>query len=529
MCMRTTRVFSKLAERMKAKTGTSSEKYFYWIFFGFSAFHLFLMATMRLYPFVDMPNHLAMATIFKYYDDPQYLFSQYYTINAFLRPNTFHLWFCSLDIFPSVEFGNTIFLCLYVILFPLSVLCVIKKIEGNLWYALLSFVFMYNYSFSYGFVGSIISIPLVLFIFCSTLNFFQKCTLPSSFSLMLLFVLLFFMHALATLFALLILGVCCLVYRKKMSPAGFVSVFVIIAPVLLLVLQWWLSDSASYEGDGLLDSVLAYYKNDFLPGYKLRLGLFLYDNYALFKGAAGYLTGLFFTSSTIIIILCSYCTRKDRKRPFKTHRCFVPVAAFFLCALACFLCIPLGFSGYNYVFERFPVYVFVTFILCGSLAASEKIGNVLKYTIVIVVLLHSGLWYGYFREFNAVNQDFTKAFTDVPEKNKIVGGLLYDFKYRGKPVYRHFLDYYIVWHRGIALTRFIDDRSLPVQRKADKTLLPRYYENMAAHGRYDGRYQNMHYLFVRGDVPDKDEKYMQDYRVLRSIAHWKAYQKDTLL
>jgi len=62
-----------------------------------------LLSSMELFPFVDLPNHLAEASIFKYYE-PANLIGQYYTPTPWYFPNTFHTVFCSL--FPSVEWGN---------------------------------------------------------------------------------------------------------------------------------------------------------------------------------------------------------------------------------------------------------------------------------------------------------------------------------------------------------------------------------------------------------------------------------------
>ena len=68
--------------------------------------HLLLVGNVRIYPFVDVPNHLALANIYRYYGQPTNQFAQFYNLNTFLKPNTFHLFFCGSKIFPSVEFGN---------------------------------------------------------------------------------------------------------------------------------------------------------------------------------------------------------------------------------------------------------------------------------------------------------------------------------------------------------------------------------------------------------------------------------------
>jgi hypothetical protein len=162
------------------------------------------MSTTRLYPFVDIPNHLAQATIIKSHGELTNKFDQYYSVDMFLKPNVFYLFFCTSKIFPSVEFANKIFYCVYVVLFPLSVFMVIKKIGGNPWFALLSFLFIYNYSVCYGFVGYTIAIPFVILIFYFILGDFEDDKAWKNILLSSLFVLLFFIHALAAIFSLLI-------------------------------------------------------------------------------------------------------------------------------------------------------------------------------------------------------------------------------------------------------------------------------------------------------------------------------------
>ena len=118
---------------------------FYLLFGALILLHVVLMWSARLYPFTDVPNHLGLATVYRHYDEPSNHFNELYALNLSLKPNTLHLYFVSLRIFPSVEFGNKVFYCLYVILFPLSMLFAIRRFGGNPWFAFLSFLFLYNY------------------------------------------------------------------------------------------------------------------------------------------------------------------------------------------------------------------------------------------------------------------------------------------------------------------------------------------------------------------------------------------------
>ena len=172
------------------------------MFFIFIILHLFLILNQRIYPFVDMPSHLAAATIFRYYNEPTNQFEKYYSIDMFPKPNIFYILFCSLKIFPSVEFANKIFLCIYAILLPLSVLLIIKKMKGNLWFSLLSFLFLYNFNLGWGFVNFIISIPFILLFIYFLIDYHHKKDIKGKVILTVFFLFLFLLHALAALFSL---------------------------------------------------------------------------------------------------------------------------------------------------------------------------------------------------------------------------------------------------------------------------------------------------------------------------------------
>ena len=144
---------------MRSKT----KDYFKILFFGLIVCNAVIMIVLNIYPFIDLPMHLTQATIFRYFGEPDNVFNEYFTIHpAALQPNTFHFLFCTLKIFPSVEFANKIFICFYVLLFPISVLLIIKKFNGNVWYAVLSFLFLYNFSVTWGFMGFMMGIPFIL-------------------------------------------------------------------------------------------------------------------------------------------------------------------------------------------------------------------------------------------------------------------------------------------------------------------------------------------------------------------------------
>ncbi len=289
------------------------------IFLLFISLHVYLLASARLFPFLDTPNHLAIATIYRYYGEPTNQFAEYYTIDTFLKPNVFHLFFCGSKLFPSVEFANRVFYCLYAILFPLSIMLVIKKIGGNQWFSLLSFLFLYNINVLYGFNGIIIALPFVMFTFYCMLNYLNKQTVLSGIPLAGLLVMLFFMHALAALFALLIVCACSFSAGNK-SFSGVVRKCLPALPAVVLIVVWWYRDSVQYQAEGLAGFLVKYYMSEYFKTMYLRGGFLIFDNFRLQEGILGYALALLFSLFIIALFALALYSYKRRPEKFREKR-----------------------------------------------------------------------------------------------------------------------------------------------------------------------------------------------------------------
>lgn len=500
------------------------DRFFYVLYFACVLAHLINFAGVRLFPFVDIPNHLAMATIQKYYTAAGTEFSRYFVLNTFLKPNTCYMWFCSLGIFPSVETASRIFVYLYVLLYCFSIPLAVRQMRGNPWLSFLGLLFLYNYSLCYGFVGFFISIPIVIVVCTLMIADFTRPRPVLRVAVTLLLVLLFFMHALSTVFTLGFFVICCLIKRGE-SGRQKVARLLAAVPAAGLVLQWWVCESARYTGPGLLQSLINYYSSDYLQSFVLRLGLPVFDNYFLFQGLPRFLVGGLF-AFTVIWVVGSLIWAPPGRLPGLMQRsgsCWW--AAFLGWAILCYTVIPLVISGYSYLLQRFSVFIFLALILVGSAAGERRLGRWQTAIVLVAVILHWWCWYGYYREFNREARAFRSELFRGVDEGAIVGGLVYEPGFRGRPLYRHFLDYYIVWEKGVCLTRFIDDRSMPVQRNIAEAILPVYEEKMAPQRQYDGRYSCLDYLLVRGSVPAQDVRYFRHYDVMREVDMWRLYRR----
>jgi hypothetical protein len=142
-----------------------------------------------------------------------------------------------------------------------------------------------------------------------------------------------------------------------------------------------------------------------------------------------------------------------------------------------------------------------------------------------VCLVHFVLWADCFSDFEKENRFFTKNIFPSNTEGKKIAALIYDYRFREISVYDNFVDYYIVWRKGIATTRCIDEKSFPVRRKASKESLPPYIKWVGKHNNYDGRYADMDYILVRGELPKEAKGYMVNFKTVKKEGEWVLYER----
>jgi len=368
---------------------------------------------------------------------------------------------------------------------------VINKLKGNPWFTLLSFLLLYNYNVCCGLVGFSISIPFVILILYLLLDPPEK--IKMKILLALLFCLIFTMHAITTLFCILMYFLIVLIRNKKCF-LKFVQEITVIIPVSIITLIWWLKDSA--KGGETLNFLYFYYKNEYIKTLFKRAGLFMFDNYFLYEGIKGVLIALFF-SLFIVVPAMKFLKRKNLKENIN----ILPLNIFILSSLSCFLLLPDRIPGNWCLYERFSVLFLLSVIIFTSILYREKTRKTLIFILCAVLLFHFVLWASYFIDFQKENRLFTKDLFPDKREGKKLTALIYENNFRGKPVYLHFQNYYIIWKRGIASTMITDYRFGPVRRKTDKKLLPSYLDMVLNKNKIEENLKNADYIFIKGDMP----------------------------
>lgn len=502
------------------------------LFVGMIALHVVLLLSARLYPFTDIPDHLAAATIVRHMGESSNPFAEYYRVDMFMKPNTFHVVFSSLAIFPSVEFATRIYFALYAALLPLSVLVAIRKLGGNPWFAFLSFLLLYNYNVSWGFVGFVFAIPLVIF-FCTffVLDARGVAGSPRIIWAAAALAVLYFVHVLAALFCLLVLVLGAVVPpRKALGEPGaspgraraaraLGGVVLAALPLVALIAAWWHSEARDYTGPGVFSFLRGYYGSAFVRTFAGRWSFPIRENYALFKGAAGYAVAALFS----LAIMAPAAALSFRRHPAPRGTRGAAVLPLALGAALCYVLLPNELPQQAVLYERFSVFVLLALVMYCGARAPVALRGAGAAALVAVAVLHYALWANYVFDFNRENAGFDRAFLRPAASGENLAGLIYDYRYRGRSIYIHFPSYYIVWERGVATANITEYRFGPV-RRAGVHGLPRYLDWVGKFDNYDGRYRDMDYILMRGTEPGAGG-FLGDFKVARTAGRWSLYER----
>lgn len=492
------------------------------VFFLFFLVHAIFLLAMPLFPFIDLPNHLAEATIYKYYGDASSELSHYYQPTPWYFPNTFHTVFCSL--FPTVELGNRIFYVICVGLLIGSVFLVIRQLRGNAWYGLLALLFTYNYNFTYGFVGFAISIPTLILLFYFILRDFEKDTLTLKALISSTLILLFLMHAQNALLGLLLFGVMTLIQYWPRAKAILLRGVLVPLPLVVLIFVWWFNRGGEKE-ESTLGYLLNYYRHDYFSEWFSRLRIAVFDNFQLREGTPGVLIAASIFALVFIPLVWLRPWKNFAWRTVIRSRMLYPLI-FFLTAAACYLVLPSELPGQSPLFQRIGTIVIVALIIVLSVWIGNRTSKLLALYACAAIVVYSFLWMEYIYTFNQENEGFNKTFFAGANAPSRIAGLIYRHDYRGRKVYIHFPNYYIVWNRGIAASKIIDYRFGVVRRVVDESVIPFYFEHVGDGYREIPTYKSLEYLLVRGNAPRTPDANVSNFTLIRKNGLWKLYRNN---
>jgi len=500
-------------------TNKKTDLIFVLVFGCLLGLHLWLFCSIRIFPFVDLPDHLASAVIYRDSGQSGNQFEEYFPFVLSPYAGTFPVLFMGSKIFPNVEYAFKIFHCLYLILLPLSIFLVIRKLDGNVWFSLLSFLFMYNYNVCWGMEAFAFFMSLFFFFYYFVIKSFEEDSGSHDTVLALFLLGFYFVHMIGALYALSVF-LFALITVGRRSLSWILRKFCLAVPLLVM-----LGFSAQHPAlGGLRTYLIDYYTQGQQINIALRIReLLVFDNFFLAAPVKGDNLALLF--SVFIIGYAIYhvwvsAPGSDEANPrirYATPLVFISFIVFFL--------FPHRIPGNDSLYQRFSGMVLLSLIVWGSVGAG-KMRRHSRALIVLVCLFHLILWADCLIKFDKENHNFKREFFPPATKDKIMTGLIFDRYYGRLPAYIHFPSYYIVWQKGIAVTSLLKWQYYPLCNDLPKKKLPDYDEWAGMHEPIGSDKLDADYLLVRGTIPATYQKYISShFKEYRKAEKWIIYER----
>jgi len=506
----------------------NNDKNFKLIFLFLLSAHTALILSVDFFPFADVPSHLAEGTIYRHYNEAGNLFNKYYSLHYLFYPNTFHLFFFSLPIFPTVEVANRILHLFTVVSLPVLVLLIIKELKGSKWFVIMSFILIYGFNLSFGFTGNAVAndvILLIIWLWLKSITHNKHSYLYMvSISALLLFV--YFLHAMVALYCLLMVFAF-MVYRHRNNIKTLTLNLFTLVPLATLILYWWFfiqnatESAANFDGKELStgEFMKIYYSYEFFHTYPRRAMFLLADNFQLFSGPAGYVTGVALSFVIIIpalVVAVKYLNKKGNRNAYSFFQNidtkFYYAILFFLVSAACYFLLPKRIPGQEPLYERFSTILLLAILFIGS-KIQEANNRFFTYTATIIAFLHLALWGQYFYQFDKENIDFSKILPQ--DHNKVLSFMNYAPDYRGRNMYDHFQNYFIVRNKGIATSRVIDYRFGMIRRQLG-TELP-FQNHMYRYDSPRELIKQADYLLIKGNIYPDHKALLDSFNTFKTV------------
>lgn len=503
---------------------------FVYAFFGFISVSNLLIN--KIFPFSDSPNHLAEAFLFKELNNnPANSLFNHYKLNInYFTPNTLHIYLTS--IFHNIEFGNQLFYLSYLILLLYLNYKIFYYLKFNNYEWLLAvFIVVYNYNLMWGFSGFTFGIPLTILIVLLIIFYFRELYPAYLLIILIISFLNYYANVQIFLFQLEIVILVSLLTQVELKRKLYLLLINI--PVLIILILWTSNSESFSESESTLGFLYKYYLNEYFTELPRRLyRLFWLDNYKLFEGNLGRTAAIIFTlpllSSFIYLLYKQFFKEKiSLINWFRNLEIGNQITIILLIASGInYLILPDRLPGQSFLYQRFSVFFFLSMIYYLGMNFSLRI-RLKRYTLYLIIIFHSILWFLYFQQFNDEVINFKKIlFHKDYLKYKKLGYIVDEAGFRGHGVYNNFLNYHIIWNEGITPTEITNYRFRLVDLK---TILTRKYvvnKNISSDElkRIFTEYESMDYVLVYGKWLETKVKLPPGWNKLLEDGNWVLYK-----
>ena len=476
-------------------------------------------------PFVDLPQHLAIAHIVHNYQNPEaFDYSQFFSLKWFPKAGILHTLFLHwMSFFVPLEIAGKLFISLIVILLPVSIYLFIKALGGNRWFSLFSFFFIYNYNLMWGFIAYCLGISLFFFFFSLLLKLSdeQKDVLKINLSIALLLLLAVLAHVYIYLLLLIpFLVILCYFHKRNWQKIrkGLLLALASIVLFLFCIYPVWL------QKKGLLLKLVP----TFLPSLSsiqrrcLNLPRYLFFGRPFDKVFFWFILGVFFS----LFILQLIQATRDRKCGVD-RKCKV-VYLVTLVFIALYLSVPTNIVGlHSNVGPRLAI--FIPLLLIGPLSKVRlrRLTSLLVLTSVVLALLFAILVRG-FHKFD-VQAKPVRTLLQKTDKNKRLVEL-YTYP-QASPFYfhsfAHFSCYYIIWKDGLCEFFFPQADKHHIVGLKQRVNLPWVNVFNSWESIFPKGFENFDYFLVCGKPSSENEQRLKESGGLHLLGQegiWRLYE-----
>ena len=479
--------------------------------------HCLLLCSQRLLPFVDLPVHLAAATVYRYFGQESNAFSEFFTLRQGLRPNVFHIKFIGSSLFPSVEVGAKLFYSLYIVLLFLSVYWFIKAVNGEELFALFTFLLVYNVNSAYGFMAMSMSIPGSVLLYLFAVKTFQTDSFGLHFLLGFVLCLFFFLHVITTGFLLQVIGLhLLLVYRKSIK--SLLCRCLVLLPATFTICYWYFNKTFQYKVQAN-HSTRGMWRGSMFSDICSRLYRWPFVDSLEVVSLPITLLLLLLIIAALLVHLRS---RRGKELMDWTSGGLTTLWPFLVSAFFWHFLLPHKISGEVWISARFS-----SFFLLSLLVLLSRLEMVApkRCTVFALILFFIHLYavHSYFVTFDKACTGFDKELLPSGGKERIAG-LIVDETVRIYPVFVHFADYYTVWKQGVGASFILDGAEGTAQRKVDESVIPKQWRQ-DEEPLWDVPEEAVDALLVRGDLSKEQLAELHAYEQTKSSGKWALWQK----
>jgi len=366
----------------------------------------------KYFPSQDGPCHIYNSFIMRHYNDPDYVFNQFYEVRKSPIPNwASHFTMMLLMYIVPPPTAERLLLTGYIILMAASILYLLNASgKGRTPLAFIGLPFIYNYLFLMGFYNFCLSVALLIFSVGYWWKHFYSFSLKNAAILSLLLVLLYFCHLVPlvlALFSIAVISVLSLPSRFRVWKQFILSLLCMLPSIGLSIFYLKTRGMAQNAAAWTLKQHWLYFvRNESLAYYSQ-------SQILLGKIVTGAFAALFF-----------YTFVRDRFFTKKWHfKLRVQRRDFFLLLCAAFFVIylksPAGMSGGGFIKTRLAYMPFLIIIPW----LSWDMPKIARGIVGTALVLLSAAYITHASYYHKILSDDMKIYTsgyDAIEKNKVV-------------------------------------------------------------------------------------------------------------